>query len=197
MRVVLTVFILAAMATSCTEEPGTIPLDLPNGVLSRLEVTTDGKLYSFGPFVGYYFKPAEMGKFDRLSFWCYNERGFYTSDLPENALLYTGEARLGTLKKLEDKLPGGGDRIRPVFFDQAPQEWVENRPEPKDEYLHFHSMHDRAGPVLIGYWLRHVAEETFTYDMGGRVSEGSPLYHLVTTGVDLDFARIIEFDRGP
>jgi len=33
--------------------------------------------------------------------------------------------------------------------------------------------------------------------MGGRVSRVSPLYHTVRKGVDLDFARILEFDRGP
>jgi hypothetical protein len=33
--------------------------------------------------------------------------------------------------------------------------------------------------------------------MGGRVTSESLLYHRVTKGVDRDFARIVEFDRGP
>jgi hypothetical protein len=33
--------------------------------------------------------------------------------------------------------------------------------------------------------------------MGGRVGKDSPLYHRVSSGPDRDFARIIEFDRGP
>jgi hypothetical protein len=51
--------------------------------------------------------------------------------------------------------------------------------------------------VLTGYWIRHVAVSEFTYDMGGRVGKKSPLYHRVRKGPDREFARIIEFDRGP
>ena len=50
---------------------------------------------------------------------------------------------------------------------------------------------------MTGYWIRHVAVSDFTYDMGGRVGKESPLYHRVRKGPDRDFARIIEFDRGP
>jgi hypothetical protein len=63
--------------------------------------------------------------------------------------------------------------------------------------VHFHSCYNGIGPVLIGYWLRHTAAADFTYDMGGRVAENSPLYHRVQKGVDRDFAKIIEFDKGP
>lgn len=87
--------------------------------------------------------------------------------------------------------------MEPVFFGEAPEEWKRTRPQPEAEYLHFHSCHDAGGAVRIGYWLRHRAVADFTYDMGGKVREGSPLYHRVVKGVDRDFARIVEFDRGP
>lgn len=79
----------------------------------------------------------------------------------------------------------------------SPSPWIDSRPEPRDEFLHFHSCYDARGPVLTGYWLRHEAVSEFTYDMGGRVDRESPLYHEVRPGTDKDFARIIEFDSGP
>jgi len=59
------------------------------------------------------------------------------------------------------------------------------------------SCYDATGPVRAGCWFRHEARASFTYDMGGRVGPGSPLYHEVTPEPDREFARIIEFDRGP
>jgi len=101
------------------------------------------------------------------------------------------------------EVPGEMRRIRLVCFNErnfyssdAPAAWLESRPEPRDAYGHFHSCHDASGPVLTGFWIRHVAVRDFTYDMGGRVGPGSPLYHRVRKGEDRDFARIIEFDRG-
>ena len=181
----------------CSDTKRQAPLELPRGVLSRLEVKLDGHLYTFGPFVGYYFKPTKAGELDHLNIWCFNERGFYSSDMPENALLFTGDAKLAALPEKAEALPVEGGRIKPVFFDEAPEEWLDTRPEPMDEFLHFHSLYDNTGPARRGYWIRHIAEGGFTYDMGGRVSEGSPLYHRVTPGVYKDFAKIIEFDEGP
>jgi hypothetical protein len=96
-------------------------------------------------------------------------------------------------------LPGveGQNRINPVSFEQAPPQWLQSRPQPADVYLHFHSCYDARGAVRQGYWLRHVGVAEFTYDMGGRVSIDSILYHRVKKGEDRDFARLIEFDRGP
>ncbi len=194
---IIAALFLALIAAGCSGKVSEVPLDIPRGALSRLEVKVDGNLYGFGPFVGYYFRPLEAGRFDRLEVWCFNERSFYTTDIPANALLFTGEARLTTLPPIKEKVPTQGGRIRPVFFDEAPPEWLESRPKPKEEFLHFHSMYDREGPVFSGYWVRHVGEASFTYDMGGRVRDGSPLYHEVIPGVDLGFARIVEFDHGP
>ena len=101
-----------------------------------------------------------------------------------------------TLENLDVKKQGDG-RIFPVFFNEAPEQWIQIRPDPVDEFVHFHSCYDAAGPVLTGYWIRHRAVAAFTYDMGRRVSEKNPLYHRVTPGIDKDFARIIEFDSGP
>jgi hypothetical protein len=147
--------------------------------------------------VGYYFKPSPGGDLSRLDFICFNERSFYTNDLPANALLYKGSALWQRLPDEHGAIPAAdGRRIRPVFFSQAPNAWLDSRPSPQDGYVHFHSAHDERGAVYYGYWLRHAAQARFTYDMGGRVSRDSPLYHRVKTGPDRQFARIIEFDHG-
>ena len=170
---------------------------VPRGYLQRLEISTEHGILSFGPFVGYYFKPHHPEDLTRLQLICLNERSFYTQDLPENAKLFTGEAVFATLPEAGEALPSGQGRIRPVFFHEAPQAWVGSRPTPQDEFLHFHSCYQVTGPVLSGYWVRHEAVASFTYDMGGRVGKDSPLYHEVTPGPDRAFPRIIEFDHGP
>ncbi|MEX2606567.1 MAG: hypothetical protein WD708_04410, partial [Kiritimatiellia bacterium] len=168
----------------------------PRGYVDRVRLRVDGTQVGFGPFVGYYFKPVSLEDLTHLEFRCYNERGFYTDDLPENALLFTGSARF---RRLPDSgnLPRGNARILPVVFRDAPDDWKATRPEPADEYLHFHSAYDAVGPVRAGFWLRHVGTASFTYNMGGRVDETSVLHHQVNPGVDKAFARILEFDRGP
>lgn len=169
---------------------------VPRGYLPVLEIEAGDRLLGFGPFVGYYFKPERFGDMSRLRFVCYNARRFYAADAPENALLFRGEAVLVHLPESDIPLPQS-HRINPIFFSGAPSQWLESRPEPKDEYVHFHSCYDSSGPVRTGYWIRHEALRTFTYDMGGRVGSDSPLYHGVRPGIDKGFARIIEFDRGP
>lgn len=181
----------------CARGPGEVPLEVPRGFAPRLEIPFEGHLYGFGPFVGYYFRPENPADLARLRFVCFNERGFYASDAPVNALLYQGEAVLVRLPDAGLPLPSDGDRIEPVFFSEAPPAWLATRPEPQDAFLHFHSAYDASGPARVGYWFRHVAVRAFTYDMGGRVGPGSPLYHRVSPGLDLNFPAIVEFDRGP
>ena len=170
--------------------------DIPRGYMQTLEIEMGGQLLRFGPFMGYYFKPDTSDNLSYLNVLCFNENSFYTRDMQENALLFKGEAILTTLEPADIRRKGEG-RIFPVFFDQAPQSWRQSRPGPEDEFLHFHSCYDKSGPVLTGYWLRHRGMAAFTYDMGQRVNKNSPLYHLVTSGIDRNFAKIIEFDRGP
>lgn len=186
-------------AAACSSQPGGDVPKPPPGSLARLEILHEGTRVGFGPFVGYYFRPYDPADLTHLEFWCFNERGFYASDAPEGALLFSGEARLTVLPGITGKpLPSDpAERIVPVFFDQAPAAWLETRPEPRDEFVHFHSGYDRSGPVAVGYWLRHRARAAFRYDMGGRVDTASPLYHEVSPGMDLAFPRIVEFDRGP
>jgi len=155
-----------------------------------------GHLYRFGPFVGYYFRPAAPDDFSRVEFVCFNERGFYSSDMPAGAELFKGEGVLQALGPIQEAIPEEGGRIRPVFFDAAPEPWLENRPKPQDCFVHFHSVYDAAGPTFLGYWLSHKASAAFTYDMGGRVGRDSPLWHRVEPGEDREFPRIIEFDFG-
>lgn len=194
----------AAVIFGCRSDTGGIgsggPSDgvaaIPHGYMARLEQVHDGRLIGFGPFVGYYFRPEDPSDLGRLSFVCFNEKRFYSSDMPDNAKLYEGTALLVTLPSADIVIPSQ-DRINPVFFQEAPEGWRNTRPEPQDEFVHFHSGYDSTGPVLTGYWIRHVALSEFTYDMGGRVGKKSPLYHRVRKGPDRDFARIIEFDRGP
>jgi len=185
----------------CQADPPETPAEkpsVPHGYVRQLEVQVDDRIFSFGPFVGYYFKPARNGDLTRLHFICFNERSFYTRDLPPNARLFEGEAQWRQLADNGHPIPAAeGRRIVPVFFPDAPDEWVDSRPNPKDAYLHFHSAYDGGGAVRYGYWLRHVALDAFTYDMGGRVTSDSPLYHAVRPGPDTGFARIIEFDHGP
>ncbi len=168
----------------------------PRGFVQVLEITASGRLYRFGPFVGYYFKPKSQGNLRQLSFICFNQDQFYTRDLPPGAKLFEGDAVLVRLADTGDSLPDTG-RTSPVFFDAAPAAWLDSRPAPRDEYLHFHSCYDATGAVREGFWLRHRALAAFTYDMGGRVEKDSPLFHRVAPGIDKEFARIVEFDRGP
>ena len=190
----------AALVAGCSQQekaasPG--PPEIPRGYVDHLQFEHDGALIRFGPFVGYYFKPLKYGEFSRMEFVCFNERRFYTLDRPENALLFTGEAVLTQLPDNSAARTHGSGRIQPVFFNQAPPEWLATRPEPQTEFVHFHSGYNAQGPVNLGFWLRHRGEADFIYDMGGRVGRDSPLYHSVRPGPDLDFPRIVEFDRGP
>jgi hypothetical protein len=177
----------------------TAALEIPRGYVSRLEVVHEGRRYRFGPFVGYYFRPQNPDDLEDLHFVVFNQDRFYTLDLPADARLFEGRAVFATLPDVGRTLPGAEaeQRIHPVFSGQIPQQWLKTRPSPAEEYLHFHSCYDARGAVRYGYWLRHVATAGFTYDMGGRVGTDSPLYHEVKAGVDRDFARIVEFDRGP
>ena len=194
------ILLLAALLllTACREgAPPTGELVIPRGYVATLEVEVDGQRYGFGPFVGYYFRPLDPADLSHVAFICFNERRFYTLDLPENSRLFEGEGVLVRLPDTGYPLPAVGGRIRPVLFDQAPAAWLATRPAPQDEYVHFHSLYNAAGPVLRGYWLRHRATASFLYDMGGRVGPGGPLYHQVVPGVDRAFAHLVEFDRGP
>jgi hypothetical protein len=191
--------VIAALAiagfVSCTPTRTPGP-EVPRGYVSVLRLREDGKNLSFGPFVGYYFRPKDPHDVRVLDVLCFNERSFYTRDVTADALLFEGTAQLTTLPDVGRPL-GDAERINPVFFNEAPAQWTGARPSPTNEFLHFHSCYSAAGPVLTGYWLRHAAVTNFLYDMGGRVAEGSPLHHFVRVGVDTGFARIIEFDRGP
>ncbi|SMC25989.1 hypothetical protein SAMN02746041_02488 [Desulfacinum hydrothermale DSM 13146] len=173
-----------------------VPLRLPRGYAPVLEFVHNGRLLHFGPFVGYYFRADAPGDMRRIRLVCFNEGKFYASDASENALLYQGDGVLTELPPAGIPISRGQERIYPIFFTTAPAAWLHTRPNPRDAYVHFHSCHDATGPVLTGYWIRHVAVRDFTYDMGGRVGPGSPLYHKVQRGPDKRFARIIEFDRG-
>lgn len=187
----------AAVISGCRSDPVTPgEVIVPHGYMARLEQVYDGGMIGFGPFVGYYFRPEDPKDLGRLQFVCFNENRFYSSDMPAGAKLYEGTAVRTTLPLADIAIPTS-ERINPLFFPEAPAIWRDSRPEPQDVFVHFHSAYNAAGPVRTGYWLRHVAVADFTYDMGGRVGKESPLYHQVRKGVDRDFARIIEFDRGP
>lgn len=184
------------VAVSGIAQSQTNDLKVPRGYYSQLELLHQGQRLSFGPFVGYYFKPQNGADMTRLDFLCFNERSFYTDQLPANDLLFQGEAVLTTLPDL-GAIPPRKQRIMPVFFDEAPAAWREQRPEPQEEFVHFHSAYDSNGPVRTGYWLRHDAVIEFTYNMGGRLSTNSPLHHQAKPGKRERFPRIIEFDAGP
>lgn len=191
----------AAVLSGCRSDQGAEDAPpggvvVPRGYMARLEQVHDGRMIGFGPFVGYYFRPENPRDLSRLQFVCFNESRFYSSDMPDGAKLYEGTAVRTTLPQADIAIPAT-ERINPVFFPETPEAWRNTRPEPQDDFIHFHSAYDAVGPVRTGYWLYHVAVADFTYDMGGRVEEKSPLYHRVRKGPDRDFARIVEFDRGP
>ena len=197
MRRYLICLLILLAASACGEDAGRrqrVDLEVPPGYQATLEVMAGGTLHSLGPFVGYYFKPAPG--LEHLKFICFNERIFYAGDMPQNAKLFEGEAVLTRLPGEDSSIPQGAERITPVFFPQAPEAWLKTRPQPVEEFCHFHSLHSARGASLWGYWLRHRALAAFSYDMGDRVGVGSPLYHKVEPGPDLHFAKIIEFDRG-
>ncbi|MCB2217709.1 MAG: hypothetical protein KQH59_16690 [Desulfobulbaceae bacterium] len=166
------------------------------GYYSRLDVVSNGQQFSFGPFVGYYFKPQVGDDLGHLEFLCFNERGFYTDEMPKDSLLFRGEAVLTMLSETGE-IPQTKQRITPIFFADAPSDWLQQRPEPQEEFVHFHSAYNRQGAVYTGYWLRHDAVTAFTYNMGGRISADSPLYHRAKPGASDRFPHIIEFDDGP
>jgi len=173
------VALLALISSGCsTPETTSSALEVPRGYVPVLELEIEGRLLSFGPFIGYYFRPRDPDDLSRIDFVCFNERSFYTT------LADTGF------------MPESSQRITPVFFEDAPLQWLKQRPCPQDEFVHFHSCHNAVGPVLTGYWIRHIGKDEFIYDMGGRVTPDSVLYHDVRPGPDKSFARIVEFDRG-
>lgn len=173
-----------------------VPLDIPRGYSQTIEIVRGIRILRFGPFVGYYFSPIQSDDVNRLHFICFNERSFYTKDVPENTRIFEGEAQFQVLSQVDFAIPTD-DRIIPVIFADAPAIWKKNRPEPQGEFVHFHSCHDATGPVLAGYWTRHRGTSAFRYDMGGRAGPDSILYHHVVQGIDRSFAHIIEFDKGP
>jgi len=193
--VVLWIILLGCQAER-PEQPAEKP-PVPRGYVDRLQIHAGDRVLSFGPFVGYYFKPRSADDLSHLDFICFNERSFYTRDLSANARLFEGQARWHRLPETPEPIPADGRRIVPIFFPQAPEPWLASRPSPREAYVHFHSAYDGRGAVRYGYWLRHIALARFTYDMGGRVTPDSPLYHEVEPGPDHKFARIIEFDHGP
>lgn len=172
-------------------------LDVPRGYQAVLRLELDGQVAGFGPFVGYYFRPDDPADLSRLRFVCFNERGFYSSDMPVNALLFEGRARLVRLPGERSSQPEPIGRITPVGFADAPEAWLATRPDPGDAFVHFHSLHDGRGARMDGYWLMHESSASFTYDMGGRVNPDSPLFHRVAEGTDRGFAHLVEFDQGP
>ncbi len=188
-----------ALAAACTSDPpaGSTTPDIPRGYTATLQLLVEGRLLGFGPFVGYYFRPLDPADLSRLAFICFNERQFYTADLPDGARLFTGEAVRADLPPVDPPPMQEQGRIRPVFDRDIPAAWLDTRPAPQDEFVHFHSCYDGVGPVSTGYWLRHVAAAAFTYDMGGRLGADSILYHKVSPGPDRHFPRIVEFDAGP
>jgi hypothetical protein len=193
--ITLAIFSISVAGCGQTGDTPSAP-DVPRGYLPVIEIEIGDRLVGFGPFVGYYFKPQSPDDLRRLHFVCFNEKSFYTRDLPANEKIFEGDAVLTRLADVGFEIPAD-DRINPVIFSAAPAQWLQNRPEPKDEFVHFHSCYDATGPVLAGYWLRHRGTAEFTYDMGRRVGPDSPLYHRVISGTDKGFARIMEFDRGP
>jgi hypothetical protein len=194
LQALLALCLLAACGSGT--EGDAVALDVPEGFQPVVELERNGNILQAGPFVGYYFRPVQAGDPSRLEFVCFNEEGFYASDMPVNARLFEGDAVLATLPDA-GTVPERGGRIRPVFFRDAPGAWLATRPEPAEEFRHFHSCHGPDGASRTGYWLRHRAVAAFTYDMGGRVGPDSRLHHRVEPGVDTDFARIVEFDFGP
>ncbi len=197
-RFSLVFFGLLYFAAACSESPPEqVPLKIPRGFVPMLEFVQEDRLLYFGPFQGYYFRRTEPDDPSRLQFVCFNEQSFYTGDLPANTKLFEGEAVLASLAEQPVTKPGSGGRIRPVFFDSAPEIWLQSRPAPREEFLHFHSCYNARGAVYTGYWLRHRAVAEFTYDMNGRLSSQSVLHHRVVPGVDRKMARVFEFDQGP
>lgn len=173
-----------------------LAMETPRGFYTQLEFIYRGQRLSFGPFVGYYFKPRKGDDLTQLEFRCYNERQFYTDDLKADMLLFKGEAVLSALPRVR-ALPRSNARIEPVFFDKAPVEWLQSRPSPQNEFVHFHSAYDATGASYSGYWLRHQPVVGFIYNMGGRVDDDSPLYHKANPDKPHRFPHIIEFDNGP
>jgi hypothetical protein len=180
----------------CLGLPAVAPaVATPRGYYPQLELLYQGQQLSFGPFVGYYFRPENGDDLTRLRFRCYNERQFYTDQLPADTLLFEGEAILSSLPRVQAQARSDA-RIEPVFFAEAPPEWLETRPAPQDQFVHFHSAYSASGPSYTGYWLRHQPVRSFIYNMGGRVGADSPLYHQATPGEPQHFPHIIEFDAG-
>lgn len=180
---------------TCYITTGSASVEIPRGYYAQLEIAHQGRALTFGPFVGYYFKPVSGADTSHLEFLCFNEKQFYTDDLSAEVLLFRGEAILTTLPD-SHPIPDRGQRITPVFASEAPSAWLETRPEPQEQFVHFHSTYDHSGATYVGYWLRHKGVTEFVYNMGGRLGKDSLLYHKVSPQTSAAFPAIIEFDRG-
>ena len=90
-------------------------ITIPHGYMARLEQVHEGRLIGFGPFVGYYFRPEDPRDLGRLSFVCFNEKRFYSSDMPDGAKLYEGTALLVTLPSADIVIPGPGQDQSDIF----------------------------------------------------------------------------------
>lgn len=195
---VLVGIVLISMLSGCAPTGGNADngIEVPRGYVSTLQLQRNGENLRFGPFVGYYFRPPNLEDLTRLDFICFNEQSFYTRDVPSGTKLFEGTAILADLPIVGRK-PRSTKRIHPVFWEDVPVAWRNSRPADEEGYRHFHSCYNQSGASMRGYWLRHVAVTNFVYDMGGRVDPTSPLYHVVSVGIDTNFAQIVEFDAGP
>ena len=97
---------------------------IPHGYMARLEQVHDGRMIGFGPFVGYYFRPETPRDLSRLSFVCFNEKRFYSSDMPDSAKLYEGTALLVTLPSADIVIPPPRTESIRYFFRKHPRSGV-------------------------------------------------------------------------
>ncbi len=169
----------------------------PNGWTRLIVGTMDGEQIVYGNIPGHYWRLTPDP--DVICGLHYNTGHTSATGEHSDALLYIVEGRRAglPLERSETPQPEEPWRVREELLEEAPVAWTETAPE-EPGYVYWRSFyHPRertAAPV--GYWLRHIAVSSFTFDNGQDGGEYA-FTHSVRPGIDLEFAPKLNFDAGP
>lgn len=174
--------------------PPVDPHGPPPGWSRTIAVQRAGGELAFGPIDGHYWRRTGS---DTVCGLHYNAGRGTASQAPDGRLLYFVEGRLAHLPIPVDQVPQpvGDQRVVQQLTGDVPRTWL-GAPMPPG-FVYWHGTYDVKArrATATGFWLRHIAVRSFTFDMGG--DRGYPFTHRVTPGVDMHFAPKLNFDVGP
>lgn len=169
----------------------------PSGWTSTLVQRIEGEQVVFGRIPGHYWRLTPDPNV--VCGLHYNTGHTSASGEHPDALLYLVEGRLASLPLERNETPQPDEpwRVREELLEDAPVAWTQTAPE-EPGYVYWRSYYHpgRRTAEPVGYWLRHVAFSTFTFD-NGHADGNYAFTHRVEPGIDLRFAPKINFDAGP